>query len=139
MDEQNAIKMTEKLGLTLPHLNSPDCLRLISELLSLLTTGDLLRVRDLAEQMRQARLSADKASIIEAMEMKLKDMGIDLGEVELNIGKKKRRGTGRTLPPKYRNPVGLTWSGRGTVPKWIRDHEEAGGDREELLVDEGEK
>jgi DNA-binding protein H-NS len=139
MDEQNAIKMTEKLGLTLSHLNSPDCLRLISELLSLLTTGDLLRVRNLAEQMRQARLSADKASIIEAMELKLKEMGIDLDEVELNIGKKKRKGTGRTIPPKYRGLEGQLWTGRGSVPKWIRDHEAAGGDREEFLVDDGGK
>jgi DNA-binding protein H-NS len=35
---------------------------------------------------------------------------------------------------KYRGPAGETWTGRGLVPKWLRDMEVAGHDRTEFLV-----
>jgi DNA-binding protein H-NS len=42
------------------------------------------------------------------------------------------------LPPKYRSPNGLEWTGRGRVPQWLREIEEQGGDRNDYLItDEG--
>jgi DNA-binding protein H-NS len=133
MADHNTGKLSEKLGLTLSSLNSSDCLRLIGELLGVLTPGDLQQARDLAEQMRQERLAANKDELIEAMRRRLDGMGIDAGEIGLRIGKKKRK-TRRTAPPKYQGPNGETWSGRGTVPAWIRELEEAGENRETYRV-----
>lgn len=54
-----------------------------------------------------------------------------------------RRGTrnpshplaGRKIPTKYRDPKsGNAWSGRGSTPRWLRDLEAAGVDRESLRV-----
>ena len=67
-------------------------------------------------------------------------MGLDLDDVKISFEQRKRhRNTGRIIPPKYRGPEGQRWSGRGSVPKWIRDHEAAGGNRSEFLVDDGDQ
>jgi DNA-binding protein H-NS len=41
-----------------------------------------------------------------------------------------------TVKPKYRNPKdhAQTWSGRGAPPKWLTDHLEAGGAKEDLAI-----
>jgi DNA-binding protein H-NS len=44
-----------------------------------------------------------------------------------------RRGKS-VLPPKYRSPNGKEWSGRGVPPRFIREYEESGGDREDFLI-----
>ena len=42
---------------------------------------------------------------------------------------------GRKLPPKYYDPsTGNKWSGRGKLPKWLRDAEKGGRNREIFLV-----
>lgn len=38
---------------------------------------------------------------------------------------------------KYRNPKGSeTWAGKGNRPKWVRAHIDAGGTKEDLLINE---
>jgi H-NS histone family len=72
-----------------------------------------------------------KAQIIEEMREKFEQLDLDFDEVMgLNRGKRGKS----TLPPKYRSPDGKTWSGRGYPPQWIRDLEEAGGDREDYRI-----
>lgn len=42
---------------------------------------------------------------------------------------------GRKIPPKFKHPTtSQTWSGRGSVPRWLRELEESGLDRESLRV-----
>jgi DNA-binding protein H-NS len=140
MAERDSEKISDFLGLNLNALDSVGCIRLIGEILDLLTTPDLRRVRDLAEEKRQARVEASKNRVLAEVQSKLNEMGLDPEDVEISFGKRSRhRNTGRTIPPKYRSPDGKTWSGRGTVPAWIREHEESGGSRDEYLVKEGEK
>lgn len=38
-------------------------------------------------------------------------------------------------PTMYRGPDGQTWSGRGSTPKWLREYEANGGNRNDLRVD----
>jgi len=38
------------------------------------------------------------------------------------------------LPVKYRGPEGQEWSGRGTVPKWLKDLLVDGKTREDFLI-----
>ena len=37
-------------------------------------------------------------------------------------------------PAHYRNADGSEWTGRGRAPRWIREKEEAGGSRDEFLI-----
>ena len=39
------------------------------------------------------------------------------------------------LPAKYRGPQGQTWTGRGTVPKWLNELVAGGKTREDFLID----
>ena len=130
-------KMSDVLGINLNRLDAGGCIRLITELLELLTTPDLRRVRDLAEEKRQEKVEASRKMVLEEVQSKLNEMGLDLDDVKISFEQRKRhRNTGRVIPPKYRGPEGQRWSGRGSVPKWIRDHEAAGGNRSEFLVDD---
>jgi DNA-binding protein H-NS len=51
--------------------------------------------------------------------------------VDVSKGPKQRR---KQLPPKYISPQGQTWSGKGNPPRWIRELEEAGHDRDEFFI-----
>lgn len=87
-----------------------------------------------------AALEAEKAEMREAVleegrqrcEAIASEYGMTVAEL---FGfKKTRKGRG-TAKPKYRDPKsGKTWSGRGRAPKWIDEHEQGGGSREELAV-----
>jgi DNA-binding protein H-NS len=140
MADRHEEKMMDVLGINVNRLDAGGCIRLIEELLDLLTTPDLRRVRDLAEEKRQAKVEASRKMVLAEVRSKLHEMGLDLDDVKISFEQRKRHGnTGRIIPPMYRGPKGQRWSGRGKVPKWIRDHEAAGGDREEFLVDDGKK
>ena len=55
--------------------------------------------------------------------------------IESQKGRSPRSDKGVKLPPKYRSQDGKkTWSGKGRVPNWVLEHEEEGGDREDLLI-----
>jgi DNA-binding protein H-NS len=45
-----------------------------------------------------------------------------------------RKGSGETLPVKYRGPNGEEWSGRGRLPKWLQAMEAEGKNRESFRV-----
>ncbi len=46
------------------------------------------------------------------------------------------KGTGRKVPPKYRNPAdpAQTWAGRGAQPRWFREALAAGRTEAEMLI-----
>ena len=58
--------------------------------------------------------------------------GKRLGRPPLKETKKKQS----KVPPKFQDPnnPANTWSGRGTSPKWVVAHIDAGGKREDLLI-----
>jgi DNA-binding protein H-NS len=137
MVERNSEKISDLLGLNLNELDSVGCIRLIGEILDMLTTPDLRRVRDLAEEKRHERVEASKNRVLAEVQSKLNEMGLDPEDVEISFGKKNpHQNTGKKIPPKYRSPDGKTWSGRGSVPAWIRTFEEQGGSRDEFLVED---
>lgn len=42
---------------------------------------------------------------------------------------------GQKVAPKFHDPKsGNSWTGRGLTPVWLREHEEAGGNREDFAV-----
>jgi DNA-binding protein H-NS len=82
------------------------------------------------DQKRFEKLDEAKAQMIEEMRDRFLQLDLDFDEV-MGFHRMQRR---MSLPPKYRSPDGKMWSGRGYAPVWIRQYEEAGGDREDYLI-----
>lgn len=51
-------------------------------------------------------------------------------------GRQPRIDKGVKLPPKYRNPKNPdeTWSGKGPTPKWLKEYENGGGNKESCRI-----
>jgi DNA-binding protein H-NS len=131
---EEPLSVCEWLDIELSRLTPDDMIHLIGEICDELTAQQLRQARELVDRKRHDKLDEARAQVMEEMREKFAQLDLDFDEV---IGT--RRGRHKvTLPPKYRNPQGQTWSGRGFPPQWIRDYEENGGDREEFLIkDEG--
>ena len=94
---------------------------------------ELLRLRDLITQECNQKAEAAKANLIAETQRKFEQLGLSFGEV-MAIQKKKQRKDKTPAVAKYRSPDGKAWSGRGPIPKWMREIEEAGGNREDFRI-----
>ena len=123
--------IVEWLDIDLERLTGEDKVNLIREICEVLNVEELRQVRSIADELSQGKLEDAKNMVIAEMRTRLNQLGFDFDEV---MGT--RRGRRRTsLTPKYRNPeTKQTWSGRGAIPVWIREHELAGGSREDFLI-----
>lgn len=90
-----------------------------------------------AEEQRQREL----ADVIAEIRQKIRDYDLtaaDLGFLAAAPAVAERASrTGRrgTVKPKYQDPVsGKTWSGRGVMPKWMKEAIDAGRSRDEFLI-----
>ncbi|TES63850.1 H-NS histone family protein [Burkholderia cepacia] len=80
----------------------------------------------LEKQITEAR-NQERGQAVEKIQELMRDYDISLAEL---AGKKTRKYTKRTVPPKYRDPIsGKTWTGRGKPPMWI-----AGQNRDQFLI-----
>ena len=129
MAEQHQ-SVSESLDIELDSLSAEDKINLIGEIADALTVQQLRAVREMIDQKRLGKLDEAKAQMIEEMRDKFLQLDLDFDEV-MGFHRRQRR---MSLPPKYRSPDGKTWSGRGYAPAWIREYEEAGGDREDYLI-----
>jgi DNA-binding protein H-NS len=110
--------------------NPPDDkITLISEIADELTAQQLTQVRQMIEEKRREKIDEAKEQVIARMREELAELDLDFDEVMGTRQRRRRRDV--PLPPKYRSPDGKEWSGRGYAPAWIREYEEAGGDRED--------
>jgi DNA-binding protein H-NS len=124
----------EWLDIELDKLSADDKINLISEVCDELTAQQLRQVRELADQKRLGKIDEAKEQVITRMREEFEQLDLDFDEVMgLNRGRRRRS----ALPPKYRHPEGMEWSGRGFPPQWIRDFEESGGDRDDFRIPEG--
>ena len=94
---------------------------------------ELVRLRDLITQECNQKVEAAKASLIAETQRKFEQLGLSFDEV-MAIQKKKQRKDKTPAVAKYRSPDGKVWSGRGKAPKWVREIEEAGGNREDFRI-----
>ena len=97
---------------------------------------ELLRLRDLIDEEYKQKAAAAREAIITETQRKFEQLGLSFEEVmEWQQRRKRKRGIRAPAPPKYRSPDGLkSWTGRGVVPKWIREIEERGGSREDCRI-----
>lgn len=112
----------------------------LSELLqrvqSALHKKEQARVKELRDQARS--LAKSQGVSVEAL------LGIEKsGAAPNQTGKRrpekpkaKKKGSRRPVPAKFRNPnkPGETWSGRGQMPRWMREHVENGAKKEDFLI-----
>ncbi len=93
-----------------------------------------------AEALRQSEI----AGVIEEIKQKMRDYDLtpaDLGfavpsaaRSETAAGRSSKRAA---VKPKYQDPVsGKTWTGRGVMPKWLKEAIDAGHSRDEFLIPE---
>jgi len=93
-----------------------------------------------AEALRQSEI----AGVIEEIKQKMRDYDLtpaDLGfaapsaaRSEAAAGRPSKRAP---VKPKYQDPVsGKTWTGRGVMPKWLKEAIDAGHERDAFLIPE---
>lgn len=93
------------------------------------------------EKAIEAAESRERQTALDKVRSVAKQHGFELTELVDGAGGGRRRGTRNTRPkakvaPKYRNPndPSQTWSGRGRTPRWMQDHVDGGGNREDLGI-----
>jgi DNA-binding protein H-NS len=107
-------------------------LRVIENLLEVLSVQELRTVRVLAGKKQKEKLEDAKTTVLAEIEGRVKSLGLRLKDVFPSH----KSTTKSTLPVKYRSPAGETWSGRGHTPTWLRTLEAAGHSREEYAISE---
>lgn len=98
----------------------------VAELEALIATAS--EVRDETRERRRKELRSE-------IEARLKVEGFTAHEV---LGAK-LRGKPDTLPPKYADETGRTWSGKGRVPGWLQERLDKGTSLERFAIAAGEK
>ena len=91
--------------------------------LSGMTVEALMDLRMRVDEM----LVEHRAKLIEQLERIAVVAGARVGRSGALKGKK--------VPPKYRNPSGETWAGRGAKPRWLVDAIKGGRKLEDFLID----
>jgi DNA-binding protein H-NS len=98
-----------------------------------LSESQLRTMIEKAESVLKDKESNKRKEVI----AKIKELAASIGvTVEINEGGKKTSRRTVKVPVKYRHPnkPGLTWTGRGMMPKWIKELLESGHDRSEFEV-----
>ena len=110
----------------------------VTEVMRIIETLDypeLKRLCDLIGEEYRAKSEAAKARVIAEARERFEELGLSFAEVA-EMGQKRKRASRTPSVQKYRSPNGKTWTGRGVAPKWIKEHEANGGNREEFLINE---
>jgi len=94
---------------------------------------ELLRLRDLIGEEYTQKAEAAKVRVIAEAREKFEQLGLTF-EDAIATQRKRKQAVRSPAVPKYRSPDGKEWSGRGVTPKWIREYEEGGGNREDYLI-----
>jgi DNA-binding protein H-NS len=107
----------------------------VMQIIETLDYPELWRLRELIDGEYKKKAVAARKTVIAETQRKFEQLGLSFDDV-VGMQRKKKRAARTPAVPKYRSPVGREWSGRGPTPKWIRELEEAGGNREDFLINE---
>ncbi len=106
--------------------------------LETLSPEDLARVIEEAQRKLEAKQKEMRQEVIREIKKLAAEAGL---EVTIRVKGKsmtEERGPrrGGKLPPKYRHPSdpSLVWTGRGQMPRWMRELVEQGHEREEFRI-----
>ena len=99
-----------------------------------LSVAELDTLIERAEDLRQQKQEEARISFMNEMRAKASELGIDLDVSVGRGGRRKRSDAGVKLKPKFIGPNGETYTGRGPTPKWLKDLEAKGVNRNKFLV-----
>ena len=94
---------------------------------------ELLRLRELVNEAYTRKAEAARETVIAETQRKFEQLGLSFDDVAA-MQKKRKRATIALSTPKYRSPEGKEWTGKGARPKWLKEYEEGGGNREDYLI-----
>ena len=114
-------------------LSDNDKIAEVARIIETLDYPELLRLRELIDREYKQKAEAARETVIAETQRKFEQLGLSFDDV-VGMQKKRKRAARTPAVPKYRSPEGREWSGRGPTPKWIRELEEAGGNREDFLI-----
>lgn len=103
-----------------------------------LTVPELRTLIAAAEAKLREKQERAKADLLAKWKAEAEENGLSLQALLPSMAsepkKAARKGTGDTLPAKYRGPNGEEWSGRGRLPKWLHALEAEGKNREDYRL-----
>lgn len=107
------------------------------------------QIEDLKKQAERQR-KEEYSSVLKTIKRQITEYGITAEELGFNskstvskgrkdakaskAPKKKRANSGVKVPPKYRDHMGNTWTGRGKTPRWVTEALAAGQSLDSLLI-----
>jgi DNA-binding protein H-NS len=112
----------------------------IEDALDRLSVENLTAIVEAAQDKRREKEDVVKEALLREFRERAASLGLRVNLVPMDApmsggsGRKPRRDAGQPLPVRYRGPDGQQWSGRGVSPRWIREHEEKGGNKEDYRV-----
>jgi DNA-binding protein H-NS len=89
-----------------------------------------IKTQDRMESLREDKL----AELLKKVTQMIENEGFKLEDV---VGVRKSKKTGnKAKDAKYRHPADKTktWAGKGRIPKWLKELENSGKNREEYLI-----
>jgi DNA-binding protein H-NS len=124
----------EWLEIRLENLSADDRKRLILEIAQTLSGSHIQEIRDTLDEMQQTRFEDTKTRLLENIRAMVEEEGLSVEDLFPPV-RGRRAGTPAKI--KYSSPDGLhAWSGMGPVPKWLKQLEAEGHNREEYRVNE---
>jgi len=105
----------------------------IIQIMETLDYPELLRLRNLIDEEYNQKAEAARVRVIAESKEKLEQLGSTFEDV-VAMQSKRKRVTRTPAKPKYMSPEGIPWTGRGQPPRFIREHEEAGGSSDDFLI-----
>ncbi len=101
-----------------------------------LTLNELNKLIEQAEALRESRKEDAKTEFMDKMRKEALAAGLSLDALmgRAPSGRRKRSDAGVKLKPKFVGPNGETYTGRGPTPKWLKDLEAKGVNRNKYLV-----
>ena len=122
-----------------------DALDRIQKLVSQLTLPEISQLIEDLERERDAKLADARAALLQEVEERSAALGLTAAELiggraSGRVEARKPKGKRTAAEPaevRYRDPeTGGTWTGNGRIPRWIKEAEAAGRNRDEFLVSE---
>ncbi len=103
---------------------------------AIMTYGELRALREEIDGLMAARHSEAKIKLRDEFLEKVKVFGFDVDELLGRRGRPRGTARGSKVEAKYRDPndPSLTWTGRGRMPKWLRQRVEDGAEPESFRI-----
>src|SRR5512132_87464 len=133
-EEAREVSTPQWTGVGLDEMNDQELMGLVEDALDRLPPTRLSEVIERVRAKRQAKEEEVRETLLSEFREKAAQMGVPFES--LFPGRRKRSDAGSPLTPKYRGPLGETWSGRGRMPTWLTHLEATGHNKEEYRIKE---